>query len=737
MHHNNQDNHNASSPGVPLLNGLSLSDPGSTLPSSDFSPANIFSLKLESILGANPNKPKPSQPKPSQPKSSAALLSIRQELTEFLVELVFTISTLRQERRSSSGDDDNDDAPLLLPPRDEVDNLLLLVPLAYLHRCAVHGKLGYEDLAASDAYRALLCVERIREWNDEVSAEFEFEEGGNDLVGLFSKAIWDGLTLEDGSITEKRDDNGDLEIDRLGKLLDFIEQSSLCHVIQALIASGCIKVAQTYFRTATTKFPELQSTWEIFSFSFPRAASKPLPFRGLSRREVYPWNTYEPDRFAPSTLEKINASMWSCCISTSSSTADSQSGPWCEVRLVSLPRLHADGSNSTETVNQLGVFALRDIPAEIPGAEPGEIAPHPYLIEPSNLIISTITGGPPGVTVGVRCEMCTCPIPEDEQGQFSCEECEENDIWPSFCTAECQQKAMKLYHPAVCGTDWAWLHREANLKMDGGKDDLVFDDDAIYCLLLQRAWALALTQGKHPLELDEVWYLYGAGKRRTRYPIIDGAVGERQEGEEDDPVPFDFHQNVIVPHMILDSLGIEILPFPPYPDPEENDEEEEEVEEEEEEEKKDEKPNFNRSPTLSITHYDTSTSTLTLLNKFKGVATLTRHLDKRTHPPIETSVSAIHPLYSLINHNCDPNVYWQVNEHGEMCLRALSRELKFWRNGDSGDEGWEAGVRRGMEIKDSYVDPGLEVEERRRKTWGVLGGLCICERCIREEREKE
>lgn len=76
-----------------------------------------------------------------------------------------------------------------------------------------------------------------------------------------------------------------------------------------------------------------------------------------------------------------------------------------------------------------------------------------------------------------------------------------------------------------------------------------------------------------------------------------------------------------------------------------------------------------------------------------------------------------------------------------MCFRALDSERKFWHEGrgwleDSGGGGWEGGIGRGRQIRDSYVDPGLTVEERRRKIWGVLGGACRCERCDREEREE-
>ena len=660
-----------------------------------------------------------------------------------------------EEQEGGGGDEDEggdkEGREAVLPPRSIVDQLLLLIPIAYLNRALTHAHLGYHDLSSSDAYRAMLSVERFREWTDEVADEYEFLDldAGAVSKGLFSGVGFVGVLHPElrWVVREEGEVGKNTEEEDSERVLNQIDKVSLWTIIRSLTNTGCMKLAQTYLRNAFMRFSSDGDVglWEDLArgilakldpdpISTPATGSnteilftkKNLPIRGLSRREVYPWNHYEPDRFAPSTLEKINASMRECCVSTGS-----EGGPWCEARCVELPRLKADGTVSSKTVKQLGVFALRDIPAVIPGVADSIPAPHPYLIEPTTLIAYTTTGGPPGAAAAVRCELCTKPIPESEQGQWGCSECEENDIWPSFCSEECQERAGRLYHPAVCGVDWTWLHREANRKLEGAKgEEGVFDDDAVYCLLVMRAWAVALVRGVHPLELEEVWYLYGAGRRRKGkgYPLLDGtskneaAVDEDDEEGEDDPIPFDFHQSVIVPHMILDALQIEILPFPPQPESE-NDE------------------SLSRSPTLSLTHFDTPTSTLPLLNKFKGVASLTRHLDTRTHPPIETLVSAIHPLYSLVNHDCDPNVYWQVNERGELCFRALDQERKFWREGGSwledGVEGeWEGGVGEGRQVRDSYVDPGLGVRQRRMKIWGVLGGSCSCGRCEREEREK-
>ncbi|RPB23313.1 hypothetical protein L211DRAFT_868750 [Terfezia boudieri ATCC MYA-4762] len=741
--------------------------PTSQLNAREISTNNSSSL-IPSLVSKLTSITHPTKPADLEPNAcpSVALLQTREKLTGFLVEVVTLISTLyptphshshkyssesnggggKEKQEDEDEDEDEEGGETALPPRSIVDQLLLLIPIAYLNRALTHARLGYHDLSSSDAYRAMLSVERFREWTDEAADKYEFLDldAGTASHGLFSGGGLAGVLHPELRWVVRGDEVGkDTKEDDSQRVLNQIDKASLWTIICSLTNAGCIKLAQTYLRNAVTRFssegdvglwqdlargiltkldPHPTSTPTTGSFIEILLTQRNLPIRGLSRREVYPWNHYEPDRFAPSTLEKINASMRECCVLTGP-----EGGPWCEARCVELPRLRADGTISSKTVRQLGVFALRDIPAVIPGVDDSEPVPHPYLIEPTRLIAYTTTGGPPGSVAAVRCELCTKPIPEPEQGQWGCAECEENDIWPSYCSKECQDRAGVLYHPVVCGMDWTWLHREANRKLEGAKgEEGVFDDDAVYCLLVMRAWAVALVRGVHPLELEEVWYLYGAGRRRKggKYPILDGTskndivVDEDDEEGEDVLIPFDFHQNVIVPHMILDAFQIEILPFPPHP-----------------EDKTDE--TLDRSPTLSLTHFDTPTSTLPLLNKFKGVASLTRHLDTRTHPPVETLVSAIHPLYSLVNHDCDPNVYWQVNERGEMCFRALDKERKFWlEDGVGGKGGWEGGVEKGRQIRDSYVDPGLGVRERRKKIWGVLGGSCRCGRCEREEREE-
>merc|ERR1712098_224519 len=79
-----------------------------------------------------------------------------------------------------------------------------------------------------------------------------------------------------------------------------------------------------------------------------------LPDQGLVRREIYPWNNHEPNRFAQETLDFLNGQL-------------EQTAPNVEVRVTELPTLveaagsSVDGSGTLPTNKQLGLFAKVDI----------------------------------------------------------------------------------------------------------------------------------------------------------------------------------------------------------------------------------------------------------------------------------------------------------------------------------------------------------------------------------------
>lgn len=52
-----------------------------------------------------------------------------------------------------------------------------------------------------------------------------------------------------------------------------------------------------------------------------------------------------------------------------------------------------------------------------------------------------------------------------------------------------------------------------------------------------------------------------------------------------------------------------------------------------------------------------------------------------------------------------------------------------------GKKEWGKGIKKGDEILSHYCDIELKVKERREWAAGALGGVCVCDRCVWEEKE--
>ena len=87
----------------------------------------------------------------------------------------------------------------------------------------------------------------------------------------------------------------------------------------------------------------------------------------------------------------------------------------------------------------------------------------------------------------------------------------------------------------------------------------------------------------------------------------------------------------------------------------------------------------------------------------------------------------VHPTWALVNHDCEPNVGWRPE--GKGC---------FWGLQPRGLEGPPrqavVAVRSGEEVKSCYTDRKLGVRVRREWARDMLGGDCLCERCVREDK---
>ncbi|KAI9871887.1 MAG: hypothetical protein M1830_002325 [Pleopsidium flavum] len=124
----------------------------------------------------------------------------------------------------------------------------------------------------------------------------------------------------------------------------------------------------------------------------------------------------------------------------------------------------------------------------------------------------------------------------------------------------------------------------------------------------------------------------------------------------------------------------------------------------------------------SLSKYDTWILN-TLCAKFRGTASA--RLSKHDGRP---EVCAVHPMWSLANHSCDPNIRWEWG--GKITFTAREERIAWDGNGKR-----RGGIKKGEEVLNHYCDIELEVRERREWAVGALGGMCVCERCVWEEEQ--
>ncbi|KAL7779352.1 hypothetical protein CFE70_008855 [Pyrenophora teres f. teres 0-1] len=492
-------------------------------------------------------------------------------------------------------------------------------PYSILHRLTLakaYKDLGYPDLAAGDAYKALILI-------DEVVQEGEYHDDALEAArtDIITEQMRDVAINSEKGVMSLEDDD-----------------------IATWAKTRWSKNAYDYHGTLSG---HLQSYSENKGEALEDIDVEEYPDKGLVRREQYPWNHHEPNRFSTECLAFLNKELTNIA-------------PMLEVRVAELPVLTttdtANGSiPDTKYTKQLGLFAKDDI------------APGEKVLEEKSLLtaISRLHDS--------YCDACSIPFSTSEgekDAVISCEECDE--IF--FCSEECHDLAQDHYHPSICG-----------VNLDQGKVPAREAADYLYTLLLFRALALAETQDLHPLELKEVRYIWGD------YHGKDLGVAW-QPGTSDHPsnpfghipqtLPFSFKNNILMPLHVLEKMDVNI---------------------------------FTQSH-----RYDTWIFN-TLYAKFRGTASAQQGLDGRPE------ISAVHPMWCLANHSCDPNVAWEWR--GSM--RFWTREkMVDWKGRDPGKG---PGLKKDEEVFGHYCDIRLPVKERREWAVGALGGECMCARCVWEE----
>ncbi len=307
-------------------------------------------------------------------------------------------------------------------------------------------------------------------------------------------------------------------------------------------------------------------------------------------------------------------------------------------------------------IKQLGIFANEDL-------QPGELV----LDELSFLTATSRIND-------TFCDACSASLTMSaDQSPVPCHECLET----VFCSPSCADSAPLSYHAVLCDADVSSLAKEDVPPTEAA--------DALYFLLVARAIAMAETRGLHPLDLDEVKWIWGDFVTTSASP----GPSFDPHNERQTTLPFTFKYHVLMPLHLLEKLDIN--PFTAY--------------------------NYN---TWVIN---------TLFAKFRGVASARQSLAGDGRP----EVGAVHPLWCLANHSCDPNVRWEW-QGGMRFWTRCQEELVKWGTPEKSKCDWN-GIKAGEEILSHYCDVDLQVRERREWAAGALGGLCQCPRCVWEAGE--
>ncbi|KAI5307288.1 hypothetical protein KEM56_000836 [Ascosphaera pollenicola] len=557
-------------------------------------------------------------------------------------------------------------------------------PVRHLQRAVIHLDLGFPDLAAADAYRALTLFEAVV---DPDSSEYEAKKNINLVQDLSNVKLDETAPIAPGksgasSVANSDDDDDGSESDSIFQPVSRETYEQLIRdvyiiLVTSLVQCRCMRDAYEFCSQAlalpecaapeTGDYHVFEKQLEIIKRSM-RPAKKTksgdqietdntaidpsrLDAQGYARRVLYPWNTHEPDRESPETLGLLNERL-------------KKVAPKCEVRTVALPALHdASEENKDQVSIQLGVVATEDI-------EPGEI-----ILRETSLLTAT------NRLHDDFCDACNSRLPDlsDNNKPVACDECFDT----IFCSEQCHDLAQNVYHPAICGRDGLeTIGRDIPDPRDKA--------DYLYLLLVGRAVAMAATQNVHPLELPEIKYIWGDfHDLEEAVAFADQETGDLLPLPKSASLPFSFHLSILQPMRILEETGID--------------------------------------PFACLQFYDTWILN-TMYAKFRGTAS--GRLSTWDGGP---EVCAVHPLWCLANHSCDPNVKWEWG--GEITFTARTDDEKAVWGDEEMRKQRSSGIRKGEEILNHYCDINLVVKERREWAEGALGGICRCPRCVWEAKQ--
>ncbi|KAL3461056.1 putative MYND domain protein [Aspergillus heterothallicus] len=568
-------------------------------------------------------------------------------------------------------------------------------PHLHLDRGLVHERLRFPDLASADAYRALSLLDSVV---DPDGCEFYARRKVETPSAEEAKNEGKAEKNEDSDDEEEEDEDDDEGYEAITEAeYNTLVGPVYALLVRSLVRCGCLRDGYEFALRGLTVLDELSTSTENKE-SLVSVRTELEDQIALIKQYHYTAKGLDPDKqsgeISPSTL-KAQGSARRILYPWNTHEPDRKS-----------PETLALLNERLKTVAPKCEVRAVALPVLHPSSAPaGEASPEEEISIQLGLFAKEDLA--PGETIlhesslltatnrlhDDLCDACNGPLPDLSAPNPAVACAECSDI--IFCSESCHDRAQEIYHGAVCGL-------MENLEAIG-KDipDPKDKADYLYLLLLGRALAMATTQDVHPLELPEIKYIWGDFVPESPEEISQGSL------------PFSFQLNILQPMRFVEEMELD--------------------------------------PYVVLPRYDTWVFN-TLYAKFRGTAS--GRLSTWDGGP---ELCAVHPLWCLANHSCDPNVRWEWG--GEICfvVRGAEERVKWGRarrvkaeegkDGSKGankveseeraEKGRGDGIKKDEEILNHYCDVGLGVKERREWAAGALGGACLCRRCVWEAGEVE
>lgn len=607
--------------------------------------------------------------------------------------------------------------------------------VAYANRACIYSRLGYPDLAAGDAYRAVMLMEYTRAVLDGLEDDSDEKKAPGDSEEPIGEEQPQEQAEKVTSTTEDTEGDGSDEEGEPVSIFTHIAQASFSTISQFLKLSCGLPVdapdvPRAELSAFVTKFDLLASFYLINSlrqtFSLLDAfefCESTLKRYGPDAQNVQPTTSStaatgsgpgEDLQITPATFTSLKTTIMAemntkleKAIETqdkigdiapersrtilSSGVARRECYPWNsyepdrfsdEALKVLNGNMRECGERALGSENIKCEAKVVELP-DLGATGEATMSKHLGIFAAQDIFegeiffeeVVTISGSPyPGRRI--LCDYCSeklnpenthiCPnCPTNAASKVSADG--ETPLYPAYCSPTCVTLASQSHHPTLCHheDDMSWIY-----------DDIVSSPNpmSMYSTLMIKILATALHRDQHPLSLNETKYLYGAP------PPSRGLT-----------MRWDFVSCVVRPIWILtQGLGVDIYACPLWFD-------------------------------TWVTNTIMAKIMGTCSGRFESTLALPQECDARP------DVVNIHPTWSLVNHDCEPNTGWKPEGKG-----------KFWGLHPRGVEQAREGVvaiKKGEEVKSCYTDRKLSVKVRREWARDMLGGDCICLRCVREERE--